>query len=116
MVPNDIALDAEGRIYVADQAAGRIVRMDDMDGTGWVTFGTTGSGRGEFKEPSGIAVDAAGRIFVVDSRNARIVRVDDMSGAGWIEFPRRGRSERRAPAARPCAGSPSRSGDAEGAA
>src|SRR5205809_39218 len=71
------------KIYVADESNNRIVRMDDMAGTGWTPFGVFGSGMNQFKFPSGIYVSAAGQIFVTDTSNHRIVRMDNMIGAGW---------------------------------
>ena len=85
--PLGIALDSAGRIYVADNGNYRIVRMDDMTGAGWTTFGTRGSGPGQFENLFGIAVDATGRIYGVD---AQVVRVDDISGAGWTTFGTQG--------------------------
>jgi hypothetical protein len=82
-----IALDATGRIYVSDTYNCRVVRIDDMNGTNWTTYGgTCGSGQGQFNDPSGIAVDSAGRIYVADTGNTRIVRIDDLSGTNWISY------------------------------
>lgn len=83
-------MDAAGRIYVADTGNSRIVRMNDMTGTGWTELGTVGSVVKEFSMPSGIFVDMAGRIYVTDSGNNRIVRMDDLSGAGWVTLGHRG--------------------------
>jgi hypothetical protein len=38
------ATSAAEKIYVADRDNSRIVRIDDMTGAGWTTFGTAGSG------------------------------------------------------------------------
>jgi sugar lactone lactonase YvrE len=81
-----IALDAAGRIYVADTYNARVVRIDDMNGTNWTSFGIYGSDIGQFNSPSGISIDTAGRIYVMDTGNSRLVRMDDMNGANWITF------------------------------
>src|SRR5271165_7173222 len=54
-----IALDSAGRIYIADTYNCRIVRIDDMNGTNWTSYGgACGSAQGQFYDPSGIAVDS----------------------------------------------------------
>ena len=70
----------------------RIVRFNDMTGAGQVSYGTAGSGTGQFNGPSGVAVNSAGRILVADEQNHRIVRVDGMTGAGWMAFGTSGTS------------------------
>src|SRR5439155_13814224 len=70
------------KIYVSDESNNRIVRMDDMAGTGWTPFGVFGSGMNQFKFPSGIYVSAGGQIFVTDASNHSIVRIDNMISAG----------------------------------
>src|SRR5579862_311961 len=81
-----IALDPSGRIYVADTYNARVVRIDDMHGTNWTSFGTYGSDIGQFNDPQGIAVDSLGRIYVMDTNNSRLVRIDDMNGTNWTVF------------------------------
>ena len=78
--PTGVALDGGGRIYVADYGNNRVVRMDDMNGTGWTAFGKPGSGSNQFNHPARVAVDSGGRVYVADMSNSRIVRMDDMSG------------------------------------
>jgi hypothetical protein len=86
-----IALDSSGRIYVADAYNCRIVRMDDMNGTNWTSFGgNCTSDQGSFYDPQGVAIDAAGHIYVMDSGNCRVVRMDDMSGTNWVAFGEQG--------------------------
>jgi len=82
--PEKIAVDAQGRIYVAD--LNRVVRMNDITGNGWTAFGSHGNGNGQFNYIRGLAVDSKGRIYVSDYFNNRIVRMDDMNGGGWTVF------------------------------
>lgn len=64
----------------------RIVRIDDMSGAGWTTFGSIGNGVNQFSFPADLAFDSQGRMVIADYDNDRIVRIDDMSGAGWVTF------------------------------
>ena len=94
----DIAFDAQGRIYTIDGTdTPRIIRIDDMTGNGFITYGTKGTGVGQFTEPQSITFDAQGRIYVADedktTQGDRIIRIDDMTGAGWISFPLTGSSD-----------------------
>ena len=55
-------IDTRGRIYVANAVNDREVRLDDMSGTNWTSFGRFGSGVGNLSGPCGIAVDDEGKI------------------------------------------------------
>jgi predicted nicotinamide N-methyase len=66
-VPHDIAVSASMKIYVLDTGNQRVVRIDDMTGAGWTTFGRasrqppppsppTPPGVFEFIAPKGIAL------------------------------------------------------------
>jgi hypothetical protein len=39
-VISDLALDSRDRIYIADSANRRLVRIDDMSGAGWLEYPT----------------------------------------------------------------------------
>jgi sugar lactone lactonase YvrE len=64
----------------------QILRSDDLQGTNQVSFGSQGSGVGQFYGAYGIALDATGRIYVADTYNCRIVRIDDMNGTNWTSY------------------------------
>jgi hypothetical protein len=64
----------------------QLVRSDDLKGTNLTTYGTQGSGVGQFYGAYGMAVDSSGRIFVADTYNSRIVRIDDFKGTNWTTF------------------------------
>jgi len=82
--PEQIAVDRAGRIYIADH--NRIIRIDDISGSGWASFGKKGSGRGEFNYIKGLAVDRDARVYAVDIFNNRLVKIDNMLGDGWSEL------------------------------
>src|SRR5690606_25249983 len=64
------ALDADGRIYVADGQANE-VRVFAPDGAHLFTFGRAGGGPGELRRPCCLAFDRAGLLWVRDAGNAR---------------------------------------------
>jgi len=65
-----LALDAGGRIYVADGQANE-VRIFAPDGTHSFSFGRAGSGPGEMRQPCCLASDRAGLLWMRDVGNAR---------------------------------------------
>lgn len=62
-----------GGIYVTDSGNGRVVRVNDMTGAGWVSFGTEGTGTNQFSGPAWLAFDKLGRLYISDGLNHRIV-------------------------------------------
>ncbi|HUJ79247.1 MAG TPA: NHL repeat-containing protein [Nitrospiria bacterium] len=82
-IPVGIAIDSNGKIYIADFGNNRIIRMDNMNGDNWITYDAANSGQGQFSGPWGIAVDSGFRIYVADSVNKRIVEFDDMNGSNF---------------------------------
>jgi hypothetical protein len=49
-----VATDQQGRIYITDGDLGQVVRIDDLNGTNLVTFGSPGSGIGQLNNPQGV--------------------------------------------------------------
>lgn len=70
--PRDVAVGADGTIYVADSGNHR-VQVFDADGRFVRSFGGFGSEPGQFNEPWGIAVDEL-YIYVADTWNWRLQR------------------------------------------
>lgn len=69
--PRDAALDAFGRVYVADYLNNRVALF--TSGGAWITaWGSTGTAPGKFLRPYGVDTDATGRVYVADSNNFRI--------------------------------------------
>ncbi len=91
-------------IYISDQASceqqcdkyshidSRIIRIDDMTGKNWVSFGTFGSGVNQLHDPSHLVVGPDGKIYIADKGNKRIVRIDDMTGKNWITYDTKSQS------------------------
>ena len=63
--PEQIWVDVEGRIYVADRGNNRVIRMDDLRGAGWTE--TKG-----LNSPTGVAAHGD-RIFISDTGSDRIL-------------------------------------------
>jgi sugar lactone lactonase YvrE len=81
--PTALAVDGQGNLYVADQAANRIRRIDFVSGqvttvAGNGSFGATDATLGTqatFNNPSAIAVGPAGELFVFDGGNGLLRRI-----------------------------------------
>ncbi|MFT4580012.1 MAG: DNA-binding beta-propeller fold protein YncE [Nitrospinales bacterium] len=69
--PFAIAVDASGKVYVADARNHRIQKFSD-DGKFLTQWGGQGDEPGKFERPSGLAVDRDGNIFVSDYELDRI--------------------------------------------
>lgn len=69
--PTNVALDADGNVYVTDTLNSR-VEMFDSDGNFISTFGKAGDGPGYFFRPKGIAIDSDGHIWVADQYQDRV--------------------------------------------
>jgi DNA-binding beta-propeller fold protein YncE len=76
--PRGLSSDAEGNIYVADDANHRIVKLSN-DGAVLAIWGRAdlqpGTGDGEFNLPYGTAVDRFGHLWVADTLNNRLVEM-----------------------------------------
>ena len=72
--PQQLALDAEGRLYVAESGANRL-HVFDAQGSSLITFDTPSARFGSFKQPAGVAIGPNGEIYVSDTLNHRILRL-----------------------------------------
>ncbi len=78
--PSDVTWDRAGNVYVADGYGtnNRIAKFT-KDGNFIKTWGSTGSGPGQFNGIRGLAIDTAGLLYVADAGNKRI-QVFDAEG------------------------------------
>jgi len=78
--PTDVAVAADGAIYVADGYGNARVVKFSPEGAYLLAWGGRGAAPGRFNVPHGIAIDARGQLYVADRGNARI-QVFDGAGA-----------------------------------
>ncbi len=80
--PGALAIDAQGRVYVAEAAVVRRIdpitgRIETFAGDG--TAGFAGDGgvprQARFSSPQGLAIDASGNVYVSDTGNCRIRKI-----------------------------------------
>jgi len=78
--PTDVAFDAAGNIFVSDGYGNARVAKMDPNGRYIKSWGTRGSGQGQFDVPHSIATDAQGNVYVADRGNRRIQVFDNDGG------------------------------------
>jgi streptogramin lyase len=66
-----VAVDASGNVYITDETNDRVLKFSP-DGSFLSSWGTLGSGPGQFNFPEGIALDGDGNVYVADNFNNRI--------------------------------------------
>jgi peptidylamidoglycolate lyase len=74
--PTDVAVAADGTIYVADGYGNSRVVVFSADGSYEREWGVFGTGPAQFDTPHSIAIDLEGRVLVADRGNARVQRFD----------------------------------------
>jgi uncharacterized protein (TIGR03663 family) len=82
--PRDVAVAANGDVYVSDSGNNRI-EVFDSQGQFKFAWGAMGSGSGQFNEPWGLAIAPNGDVYVADTWNHR-VQVFDAQGIYKSEF------------------------------
>lgn len=79
-----VAVDSTGNVYVVDGNL-RGVRKYSPAGVLLLTFGTPGTGNGQFTFPTGIAIDSTNNVYVADSGAGRIQKFSS-AGAYVSQF------------------------------
>jgi streptogramin lyase len=70
-VPQGVAVDAGGDVYVADLNNDRVEKFDS-NGRFLLQFGSHGSGPGQFNNPGHVALDPQGNVIVSDEGGYRV--------------------------------------------
>ncbi|MEW5903666.1 MAG: tetratricopeptide repeat protein [Pseudomonadota bacterium] len=72
-----VTVDAKGGLWVLDKKQRRCVNLDES-GKELLSFGSGGSGAGQFSNPSSVAVASTGLVFVADrgNRSVQVFRGD----------------------------------------
>jgi DNA-binding beta-propeller fold protein YncE len=86
--PTSAFVTRDGECYVADGYGNSVVHRFAADGAHVSTWGSPGSGPGEFSTPHSIWVDQQDRVLVADRENNRI-QVFDRAGTyitSWADF------------------------------
>ncbi|KPK89056.1 hypothetical protein AMJ80_10290 [bacterium SM23_31] len=71
-LPNDVAVDGEGNIYVLDAGNYRVQKYD-REGKFLASFGRKGQGPGEFERPLSLAIDRNGNLYIADQGKNRVI-------------------------------------------
>src|SRR5213596_3022012 len=77
--PTDVTWDAAGNIFVADGYGNSRVAKFDKNGRFIKSWGSRGTGPGQFNLPHTIAIDNQNNVYVGDRENKRI-QVFDIDG------------------------------------
>ncbi|MGO8789168.1 MAG: Ig-like domain repeat protein [Terriglobia bacterium] len=78
--PADVVVDGSGNVYIANEAAGDIVKVNPQGVASLLTISGLSPG---LSHPSGIALDSAGTLYITDHVSNRVVRVSP-SGSGSV--------------------------------
>ncbi|MEU7137349.1 SMP-30/gluconolactonase/LRE family protein [Streptomyces sp. NPDC046261] len=87
--PSDVAVDAQGNVYIADADNHRVRKVDAATATITTVAGTGKPGHSgddkpavtsQLSNPRGVALDAGGNLYIADTDNQRLRRVDAKTG------------------------------------
>jgi DNA-binding beta-propeller fold protein YncE len=83
--PNDVAVAANGDLYISDGYGNDRVVVFDKNGKYLRSWGKLGQGPRDFSQPHSIVLDSKGRVYVADRNNVRI-QVFDSKGNFLAEW------------------------------
>jgi streptogramin lyase len=81
--PNAVCVDGQGTITISDRGNGRIVQINDLDGTDWVAFGPAPpSDDAHPRGPTGVRPASGDTVLVADFGGGRLLRLEEPGTAG----------------------------------
>jgi sugar lactone lactonase YvrE len=83
-IPNGLALDYSGSIYVSDSLNNRIIKLQNGSLVGTIVAGTGGAGSGatQLNTPTGLYIDTSSNIYICDDYNSRVMLWRNNSSTG----------------------------------
>ena len=86
--PADICVAPSGELYVADGYGNSSIHRFSADGDHMSSFGSPGSGPGQFRVPHSVRVAQDGRVYVADRENNRVqvFTAEGVFRAQWTDF------------------------------
>jgi sugar lactone lactonase YvrE len=87
--PNDVIVDSQGNVYIADTHNNQIVEVTAFGLASIVTFPGLSPA---LHDPNGLAIDGLGNLYVADSNNSRIVELSGgvasvIATGGLLSYP-----------------------------
>jgi sugar lactone lactonase YvrE len=87
--PNDVIVDSQGNVYIADTHNNQIVEVTAAGAASIVTFPGLSPA---LHNPNGVAIDGLGNLYVADSNNSRIVELSAgvasvIATGGLLSYP-----------------------------
>lgn len=79
VTPVAVAVDNSGTVWVLDKKKYRVIKLDVPNGKIVSSFGSEGSGDGQFDSPSDIQISTSGKIYVAD-KGRDSVQIFDSEG------------------------------------
>ncbi len=80
-VPQGLALDRDGNLYVSDAQDNWVVRYPGGVPGSPIPLATSGSGAGHVNNPNGLAIDCRMNLYIADTGNNRILRIETADAA-----------------------------------
>lgn len=76
---SNVAVDTTNRLYINDSTNHKIIRVDDLNGTGWTDFDYLPFLLDINDSNSSLAIDSLNRIYIASRNGSELIRFNDMT-------------------------------------